>query len=396
MREFAARQLWLFLFFTGFLTLGVSAQTLNPTRFPTVERVLAEPGDDAEHGAMLKVLSDAAQQFGPAGQTLFGAYYNALNDIDFRLRGGDAATYNKFSERLRERLAADSFRASVYARFGLTGAAPSESDELDRALRASAPYWILALIVLFIASPLLVLLFDRRNLPAPAGIQGSLPPDLRTVRVLGRSYQVAASSGTVVDKESHIEERLHVSTSGGVATVIGDQVSVTPTQVHAHTQITRKDCLWVRDASGHEEAWNFTNAALQARAGHKLSALVRPASEGNAEFLLAYNHTTGQLESFNGLARAHQPRRLLAWLATSALGAALILLALRNVVDPSGTIVNLPALFQRGNWSGPLIPGAILAAVSVPLSAALLRGLRTRSFMARYTPAFRKHFEKSS
>lgn len=388
------RRLWLFLWVAGFLALGLSAQALD--RFPPVDRVLAEPGDEAEHYAMLKVLSEAAQQAGPAGQTLFGAYYNALNDIDFRLRNGDAAGYGAFSERLRERLAAPDFRAGVLARFGLGGAVPAareEGDELDRALRASLPHWIGALLAVLVASPLLVVLLDRRHLPAPAGARDSLPDELRTVRVLGRSYEIEARSGTVVDKESHIEERLHVQAVGGGATVIGDQVSVRPPQVHVHTEITRKDCLWVRDATGRENAWNFTNAALQARAGHTLSAVARPASDGKAEFLLAYNHTTGQLDTFDGLARAHQPRRLLAWLATTALGAAMILLAMRAVVDASGASLGLPALFQLGNWKVPLVLAGVVAALSVPLSAALLRGLRTRAFLARHAPAFRKHFE---
>jgi hypothetical protein len=396
MRDFAVRRMWFVLWVAGFLALGMSAQTLDLARFPSVERVLAEPGDDAEHGATLKVLSEAAQMAGPNGQALFGAYYNALNDIDFRLRNGDPAAYSAFSERLRERLGEHDFRAAVRARFGLDGAAPTaadDGDELDRALRASIPYWITALCVLLSASALLVFLLDRRHLAGPARGHDSLPDELRTVRVLGRSYEVEARSGTLVEKESRIEERLHVHTTGGAVTVSGDQVSVTPTQVHAHTEITRKDCLWVRDSTGREHAWNFTNAALQARAGHRLSALARPATDGTAEFLLAYNHATGQFDTFDGLARAHQPRRLVAWLATTVVAAAAILLAMRAVVDPTGANVPLGAMYQLSNWSAPLLVAGVAAAISVPVSAGVLRGLRTRVFLAREAPAFRKHFE---
>ncbi|TAJ23986.1 MAG: hypothetical protein EPO68_02185 [Planctomycetota bacterium] len=396
MHNLAVRRIWLFLCVAGFLALGARAQTHDLARFPSVERVLAEPGDDAEHYATLKVLSEAAQMAGPAGQTLFGVYYNALNDIDFRMRNGDAAAYVAFSERLRERLAADEFRSGVRARFGLDGAAPAaaeESDELDRALRASVPYWIAVLCVLLIASPLFVFALDRRRLPASARGRDSLPDALRTVHVLGRSYDVDAHSGTVVEKESSIEQRLHVHTTGGGATVIGDHVSVAPTQVHAHTEITRKDCLWVRDAAGAEHAWNFTNAALQARAGHALSAVSRPAADGGAEFLLAYNHATGQLDTFGGLARAHQPRRLAAWVATTVVAAAAILFAMRVVVDASGDTVSLGAMYQLGNWPAPLGIAGVAAAICVPLCAAALRGLRTRAFLARTAPAFRRHFE---
>ncbi|MBM3978405.1 MAG: hypothetical protein FJ299_15630 [Planctomycetes bacterium] len=40
-----------------------------------------------------------AQAAGPAGQTLYGGYSNALNDIEFRLRNGTESAYSAFSER---------------------------------------------------------------------------------------------------------------------------------------------------------------------------------------------------------------------------------------------------------------------------------------------------------
>lgn len=391
-----ARRMWLCSWIAVLLSLCAPAQTLDAARFPSVDRVLSEAGDDAEHYATLKVLSEAAQQAGPTGQLLFGAYYNALNDIDFRLRGGDPAAYASFTASVQQRLGPGDFRDRVRNRYGLNGAthAPArEGDELDRAIAASVPHWIAALLVLLLASPLLVFLLDRRDLAGASNPHDSLPAELRTVRVLGRSYAVEARTGTVVEKETLVEQRLHVHTSGGGATVVGDQVSVAPTQVHAHTEITRKDCLWVRDASGRESAWNFTNAALQARPGHHVSALARPAADGGVEFLLAYNHATGQLDTFAGLARAHQPRRLLAWIATSVVGAAMVLLAMRALVTSSGESVPLSAMFQLGNWPAPLGVAAACAAITVPISAALLRGLRTRAFMTRCAPAYRKHFE---
>lgn len=387
-------RMWLFLWAVGFLGLVAGAQALDVARFPSVERVLAESKDDAERAAAFDTLAKAAQRVGPAGQALFGTYYNALNDIEFRLRNGDGPTYVAYSERLQELIGSENFRASVLARHGLgspVSAQADESDEIQRALEASAPYWIRALLVVLLASPLLVFLLDRRRLTAGAGARDSLPEELGTVHVLGRSYDVEACSGTVMEKESHTEQSVHVQTSGGGATVIGDQVVSTPTQVHVQTEITRKDCLWVRDASGRESAWNFQNAALQVRAGHVVSALVRSTPEGKAEFLLAYNHTTGQLDHFDGLSRAHQPRRLAAWIATSVLGAALVLLALRAFVAPGGD-VPLGALFQPSNWPGPLILASVVAAVTVPVCAAFLRNLRTRAFLSRHANAVRSHW----
>jgi hypothetical protein len=387
-------RLWLLLWAVGFLGLVSNAQAFDLARFPPVERVLTDFSDEAEQVVAFDVLSKAAQQAGPSGQALFGTYYNALNDIDFRLRNGDGATYSEFSQRVQERIRSESFRGGVLARYGLGGPAPAppdESDEIQRALEASAPYWIRALLVVLLASPLLVLLLDRRRLPSRASGRDTLPAELRTVHVLGRSYEVEACSGTVVEKQSHTEQRVHVQTSGGGASVIGDQVVTTPTQVHVQTETTRMDCLWVRDADGNESAWNFQNAALQVRAGHAVSALVRSTPEGTADFLLAFNHATGQLDRFGGLTRAHQPRRLGAWVATTLLGAAMVLLALRAFVAPGGD-VPLGALFQPSNWAGPLALAAVVAGITVPVSAAFLRNLRTRAFFARHAPAVRAHW----
>ena len=389
-----ARLVWLFLALAVVLGLRPSAQGVDPATLPSVERVLSEPGDDAEHYVRLKALSELAQRSGPGGQALFGAYYNALNDIDFRLRNGDAAAYEAFSVRVRELLAAD---ASREAALGTSDGSAASEDELDRALAASVPYWIGALLVVLLASPLFVLLLDRRRLAGSPAASDGLPEELRNVRVLGRSYAVEVRTGLVVDKESRTEQRLHVSTSGGGVTVVGDQVWGTPVQVHAHTEITHKDCLWVRDAAGNESAWNFTNAALQARPGHTVSVVARPTPDGHAEFLLAFNHTTRQLDPFAGLARAHQARRLVPWLATTLLGAAAVLYVMRVLVltdaQASGATLGFSALYQPSNWPMPLGLAGVVALLPVAIAAALLRSARTRAFLARQAPAFRRHFE---
>lgn len=385
-------RLWLLLAAVGFLGLVSKAQAVDLARFPPVERVLTDYGDDAERIVAFDVLTKAAQQAGPSGQALFGTYYNALNDIDFRLRNGDGATYSEFSQRVQERLRSESFRGGVLARYGLGPPVAQETgDELDQALKASVPYWIRALLVVLLASPLLVFLLDRRRLPSGAVVSATLPEGLRVLSVLGRSYEVESRTGTVVEKESHTEQSVHVHTSGGGVTVVGDQVSTTPTQVHVETEITRKDRLWVRDAQGNDSAWNFQNAALQVRTGHVVSALVRPTPDGTADFLLAYNHATGQLDRFGGLARAHRPRWLGAWIATTVLGAAMVLLALRAFVAPGGD-VPLDALFQPSNWPGPLVLAGVVAALSVAISASVLGNLRTRSFLSRHAPAVRSHW----
>lgn len=387
------------------LSPDVRAQGVGPGgRFPPTERVVAEHSDPAELWATLKVLTEEVQRSAPNGSMtpLFAEYYNAMNDVDFRLRQeGTAAGYDAFSLRVRELLAEERFRGRVLERYSLGGARTASDepeDEMDVALRRSVPYWIAALIVIGIASPTLVYFLDRHRLRGSPR-QGSvtpptLPESLRTVSVLGRSYDVEEFTGQVIDKESHTEQQTHVTTTGGGTTIVGDQVFVSPTQVHVSNTVTRKDALWMRDAAGNESAWNFTNAALQARAGHMLSAIAWRDASGHAQFLLAYNHTTGQLDSFDGLNLAHRPRRLAAWIGTTFVGGGAVLYALLGFVD--GVQTTLPALFIPSNWPAPLAVAAVVALLTVAISAALLQKFRTQSFHRRYTPAFRRHFEHSS
>ena len=416
---------WLPGFLCALLCIALTATPASPqtrafdpnaaltARCPAPEQVLADYADDAERYVALKALYVALQ---PAAAISVAspeqaALYNACNDIDFRLReqSSDPSAYAAYTQRVLQLTADARFRESVLARYGMdrTGSSSSNGsgdppgDELDVALRRSIPYWIAALVLVLVSSPILVLLCDRRRLKSFApdrrnASSTALPDSLHTIAVLGRSYDVEWLAGVVVDKETTTEQRTQVSTTGGGATVDGDQLHVSPTQVHVSTSVIRKDCMWVRDASGNESAWNFTNTALQARPGHALSGVVRRDSEGAADFLLAYNHVTGQMDSFGGLARAHQPRKLAAWLATTIVGAGGVLFAMFNFIDGAGVAMDLRMFFMVGNWTYPLVMAGFLAAITVGLSASIVRGSRTRAFNSRYVPEFRRLFEQNA
>ena len=386
-------------------------------RFPEPEQVPADFSDPAEHYAAFKILHDALNQAlpGPAPALESGkvaAYSNAMLDVDFKRRqqANDAADYERYSARVRQLLADAGFRDRVLVRYqvkqlaGAAGAAGSGSrgpDELDVAMRRSLPYWVAVLVVIVVLAPVFVLGFDRRRLTGGGSASAitsevSLPDTLSNIRVLGRQYEVQLLTGLVVDKESHTEHQVQVTaTQGGPATVVGDQVFMPQPQIHTATTITRKDCLWVRGADGRESAWNFTNAAMQARAGHVVSSVGRRLRNGSTEFLLASNHTTGQMDTFDGLSSAHRARRLLAWLATTFAGALGVLLAFHQLLASGGASVDMRAMLQPSNWTYPLIAAGILAAILVGISAWLIRRLRDRSFRRSYLRAFRSFFEQN-
>jgi hypothetical protein len=414
----AIRQIWFSLL--GLLALvgsGISPATrleaaVNDVaaRFPQPEQVLADFSDDAERYAAFKTLHGALQQAlpGPPPAVASGkvaAYYNALMDVDFQRRQSAAsqADYERYTSRIRELLGDPKFRERVLARYQLGNSPNSrEEDELDVALRRSVPYWIATLLALVVLAPVFVFALDRRRLrgaahASPAGAPVSLPETLRAIHVLGRRYEVELHSGRVMEKESSTEH--HVSTTvtqSGPATVMGDQVFVPAPQIHTATTITRKDCLWVRAADGRESAWNFTNAALQARPGHVVSSVGRRRRDGSLEFLLACNHSTGQVDSFGGLGNAHQARRLSAWGATTFVGALGILLAMHHLLTSGGQSVDARTmLMQPGNWPYPLVIAGFVSSILVGLSALMLRRLRNATFKRRYLPAFRNFFEQS-
>ncbi len=387
------------------------------SKFPEPEQVLADFSDDSERYAAFKILHDALNQAlpGPVPAVESGkvaAYSNAMLDVDFKRRqqASDAADYERYSARVRQLLGDAGFRDRVLVRYQVkhpagaavaNGSASREPDELDVAMRRSRPYWVAALLVMIVLAPVFVLSFDRRRLKgggSAGAIKGvvTLPDALSTIRVLGRQYEVQLLTGLVVDKESHTEHQVQVTTtSGGPATVVGDQVFMPQPQVHTATTITRKDCLWVRDADGRESAWNFTNAALQARPSHVVSSVGRRLRDGSTEFLLASNLTTGQLDTFVGLSNAHRARRLLAWLATTFAGALGILLAFRQLLAIGGASVELRPMLQPSNWTYPLIIAGFIAAILVGISAWLIRRLRNWSFRRGYLRAFRSFFEQN-
>jgi len=397
--------------------LHAADATSVASKFPEPELVLADFTDPAEQYAASKILHDALNQAlpGPVPALESGkvtAYSNAMLDVDFKRRqqATDAAEYERYSARIRQLLGDAGFRDRVLVRYqvkqlaggaGAAGSGSPEPDELDVAMRRSLPYWVAALIVVTVLAPVFVLALDRRRLKGggladAATSVVALPDALSTIRVLGRQYDVQLLTCLVVDKESHTEHQVHVTaTQGGPATVVGDQVFMPQPQFHTATTITRKDCLWVRGADGRESAWNFTNAALQARPSHVVSTIARRLKDGSLEFLLACNHSTGQTDTFAGLSNAHRTRWLLAWLATTFVGALGILLAFRQLLAGGGASVELRPMLQPSNWPYPLIAAGFVAALLVAISAWLIRRLRDWSFQRGYLRAFRNFFDQS-
>lgn len=391
-----------------------AAPTDVSARFPEPDRIFSDFTDDAERWAAFKILHAALRQAMPGPPVVVESgkladYSNAMNDVDFnrRQQSATADEYERFSLQVRQLLNDPKFRDRVIARYKLNqltdpsnSSGAREQDELDIAMQHSLPYWLGALMTVVVLAPIFVFSFDRRRLPNHSNSVGdspvTLPDSLHVIRVFGRRYEVELHTGLVVDKESRTEHRVEVTaTSGGPATVVGDQVYVSPTQIHAQTVVTQKDCLWVRGADGRESPWNLTNAALQARPGHVVSYVGRRLRNGGTEFLVATNHATGQVDTFCGLNNAHKARWFLACVATTFVGAFGILFAMYKLITSSGAKLEMRAMIQSANWTFPLIIAGFVAVILVGISASALRAMRNGAFKRRHLRAFKNFFDQN-
>ncbi|MDH4349495.1 MAG: hypothetical protein OEW17_11870, partial [Gemmatimonadota bacterium] len=202
-----------------------------------------------------------------------------------------------------------------------------QPDELDRLIQnmrvVALPIWATTAVVMSLV-PLGVAFLGWRRTPAGGTTSdpAKLPPPLRTVRVLGRSYEVADTSGVVLEEKTWTETNVSVSSTPGSVSVHGDQVLHTPGQVHATTTTTRKARLWVRSLDGKEEAWELTDAGFETRPGHIVTLLWRSTGKGKWDGLMAYNHASAGLSTFGdaGLHRAHAIAKFPSWLLTTAIG----------------------------------------------------------------------------
>jgi hypothetical protein len=145
----------------------------------------------------------------------------------------------------------------------------------------------------------------------------SLPETLRTVHLPGVKYYVRAYTGLVLDKSTQVTTSTFTSSTPDQVNVIGNTVQVTPGVTTTTRTRSQADTLRIRTPELRESTWTFTGSSgNQIFPGQILTALTRPTKDGFSEFVLAYNHATGELIRVEeGLAAAHASTGLLGWLA---------------------------------------------------------------------------------
>jgi len=187
------------------------------------------------------------------------------------------------------------------------------------------------------------------------------PESLRRVSVGGRRYDVALASGQVLDSGS-------ASGSGLVR---------------------------VRTPDQHETSLAL-GGPFNARPGQIISVVGRPLPDGNGDALIAYNHTTDQLELLSGLYRVHATRYLLPCflvaLAGSIPGGFGLGMLFHRLGGLSASLpIALATLWIMAGFVSTIVAAFICVRMKIRVEAG-----RTRRFVSEYIGDYRGFFQESS
>jgi hypothetical protein len=229
----------------------------------------------------------------------------------------------------------------------------------------------------------------------------SLPESLHVIHLPGVRYAVKTFSGLVLDKQTTISTSSVTTTTPGQVNVVGNVVNVIPGQTTTHHTSHRTDMVRVRTPELREASWTFTGrSGANIFAGQIISAVARPMQDGFSEFLVAYNHNTGEIVPSEGLDNANSARGFLAFLAQPV---ATIVGTLGFLIVLGYFITRPPYLFEFGLDMGGFILLLFSAFCSLTVAFFLTHWLRYQvmrrrnaRFLAEYGPQFRQFFEQST
>lgn len=328
-------------------------------RFPTPLQVTADYPDQAQQYAALNVLYNALNADAPKPvskdvyQKLFyyQASYNAIENLQMQ-PGMQSPAYKQWATLRDKTLDDPAFTQSVLQKYQIAGLkaiprtmppvaqptlpvnppvnrpAPDQPTQLNglalhHLLLFAMPVALLSWVLMYWVAWLLASRSGIKSLMAhapPLETYRDLPPmpeALRTVHLPGVRYYVKTFSGLVLDKQTSVYTTVTTTTTPDTVNVVGNTVNVTPGQTISHRRTTRVDNLRMRTAHLREASWALTGqAGANIFAGQVISTVARPLKDDFLEFLLVYNHNTGELLRVEqGLANAHIARGVFAWFA---------------------------------------------------------------------------------
>lgn len=429
----------------GFKVLGQGADV--SARFPELNQVQADYPDEAERYVAFQVLDRALRIAAPrpvskpAYNKLF-AYESADNGLDnlHLLQGMQSQTYRDWVERRDAVLTNAEFARSVLAKYQLSAyvhapqRAPVVSPDtsihgqpgtqssgrpsarmftpapymispakMHEAFYAALPIGALSFVVMFLVAWLMI---DRSGSKllrkVGQGATGDVPPlpeALRVIHLRGVRYAVTTFSGLVLDKQTTFRTYSSSYTTPGHVQTVGNTSTYVPGERVSHRITVRNDVLRMRMPDGAEKTWTFTGeSGTNVFVGQMLSAVARVDTDFS-EFLVAYNHNTGEVVPIEqGLDNANRPRGILTWLGQPV---ATLIGTLGFFIVLGYFVTKPPYVFSIGpDWSGVIF---LLFSAFCSLTVAYfmvswirykVRSRRNAWVMKQYAPRYRQYFDQ--
>lgn len=414
---------WATIFFLTAHAANAQSQGVA-ARFPEPNQIATDFPDEVERYAVLNLLWETSREKAPGDTARRGTYYRAADAIRMKYSIPGGAAYDKFSERNFQLNADANFRRTVLEKYQLTNlpverAAPEarNTDVTDTMIKGAflkaSPFIVASLLLMIWLMGFLVRkasTLSAVNPPAvnaPGGLP-ALPESLRVVSLPLLQYSVDVVSALAVEKETTMHTHVHTSTSGGQVYTVGNEVQSTPVQTSTSVTTTQQDLVWVRTADNRETSWVFKGGTFKVRPGHILSVITHPGSDGSTEFLMAYNHNTGQFEELRGIPYGIRGG-IRAWLLATLVGSVGFAIACGIIlsIQPDSEASGLDRLLSPVvDWIMGVIASAIAAFfISMTAGRKLSRQRHAtyqrqyvpgfRQFLGQCTPALQKHFNVS-
>lgn len=391
--------------------LAQRGESASSQLFPTVDRIWADFPDDPHRWAAMRALYEESMKRMPdhsykASYEKSSSYQQNIGLLEQKYDlPAQAAQKKDFFDRIEALKNDTGFKQQVLSKYGITALktgtvkdweqnakAQQEVKTPEQLMREAFPYWVATLVLMW-----LVVRQTSRHGGAPAfsapPAGGDLPRDLQMVKVTGRQYPVELDSGVVLDEKSWVEHTTTFTSTPGQVITVGDQMYSIAPQHSSSTSSVKHDRICLADRNGRESFWQLTGGIFDVRKSHVLSRIgVRRGDE--VTFLMACNHTTGQIVSFAGSIHSlHGGRFLAPWFYATIAGTAGFFLGGWNLI---------PRLSPEETWAWSALSYGIMCFIGAIITAflmALWTGgrviiRRNNEFYKNWVPKYREFFKR--
>ena len=404
-------------FFAALLLVAGVVPSHGQAAFPNPAQVAKDYPDEVQQYVILNLLWNVSKAANPGATAERGAYYGASEGIRQRHMVAGPESSRAFDDKMRQLSADRDFKRQVLEKYHLANLRPAQApvqnaltqgrtntDVSDAMIKGAfgrtLPVMLVTLVLMVLVSEVLVRKESRMNVPAPASANKPaglpvMPEELRVVKLHLLEYSVDMVSAIALEKEVTMHTSAYTSTTGGQVYTVGNEVHSTPGQTTTSISTTQTDLIWVRTADGRETSWTFSGGEFKVRPGHLISAIIQAGGPGSGDFLMSFNHNTGQLKEFKGIPYGLRNRKAF-WLSTliGSIGCA-ISMGIILSIQPNTQADAVDHMLQPVvHWIMGLIPAVILSFIVVGRAQGKIGKKRHAVYREKYVPEFRQFLEQ--